>query len=207
MNLNIGDTKLIIDYAKEHKVTLDELAYILATIWHETAFTMKPIQEMGGNKYLKGKAYWPFFGRGYVQLTWKYNYEKASKILGVDFVKYPEKLLEAKYSVPIAVIGMQEGWFTGKKLKDYIDNIEESYQEDLREYSNSRRIINGLDKAATIGKYAIDYREALKTYGYNSKPVKAPVDFPVIEVKKQDLGLLSIIIEFIKNILKGGKNV
>lgn len=198
MNLNLGDTQLLINYGKSQGITLDEMAYILATTYHETSFRMKPIQEMGGNAYLKGKAYYPFFGRGYVQLTWKYNYEKAGKILGVDFVKNPEKLLDSKYAVPIAIIGMKEGWFTGKKLKDYIDNIEETYEEDLREYSNSRKIINGLDKAVTIGKYAMDYRDALHASGYSGTPVVTPQDH--VPVVKKSIWI--VILEFILSLFK-----
>jgi putative chitinase len=55
------------------------LAYMLATAFHETAHTMQPIEEIGhgkGRKYgtpVNGHVY---YGRGYVQLTWDYNYKK-----------------------------------------------------------------------------------------------------------------------------------
>lgn len=63
------------------------LAYMLATTHHETDRTMQPIEEYGkgkGKLYGKpdpitGKAY---YGRGFVQLTWKSNYEKMGKVLG-----------------------------------------------------------------------------------------------------------------------------
>src|SRR6478609_8125384 len=51
-------------------------AYALATTHHETAFTMQPITEYGSQDYLQGKPYYPYIGRGYVQLTWDENYEK-----------------------------------------------------------------------------------------------------------------------------------
>ena len=67
------------------------LAYMLATAFHETAFTMQPIEEYGkGRKRsygmpdkITGKTY---FGRGFVQLTWKRNYESMGNILNVDLV-------------------------------------------------------------------------------------------------------------------------
>ena len=120
MNLNLGDTKLIIAEAKKHGLLRNELAYTLATTYHETAHTMKPVREYGSESYLKSKKYYPYIGMGYVQLTWDYNYKKAGDKLGVNFLKNPKLLLESKYAVQILIIGMKEGWFTGKKLSDYI---------------------------------------------------------------------------------------
>jgi putative chitinase len=120
------------------------LAYILATAWHETAKTMLPIEEYGkgkGKKY-EGK----YYGRGYVQLTWDYNYKKAGEKLGVDFLKFPEKVMEKENAIKICFLGMSEGWFTGKKLSNYF-NSEKS------DPVNARRIINGLDKAELICDY------------------------------------------------------
>ncbi|HSS56278.1 MAG TPA: hypothetical protein VLK79_16650, partial [Gaiellales bacterium] len=59
------------------------LAYCLATAWHETAFTMQPIIEDGGESYLKSKPYYPWYGRGLVQLTWEDNYQKQDDKLAL----------------------------------------------------------------------------------------------------------------------------
>ena len=112
MNLDLGDTRLLIETGKKYNLLRNQLAYILATAYHETAHTMRPIREYGGETYLKKKKYYPYVGMGYVQLTWDYNYKKASDKLGVDFLKNPKLLLESKYAAPIIVIGMMEGWFT-----------------------------------------------------------------------------------------------
>ena len=53
------------------------LAYMLATTYHETATRMWPIREYGSENYLKSKPYYPYFGRGFVQLTWEENYRNA----------------------------------------------------------------------------------------------------------------------------------
>src|SRR5438132_13326974 len=69
------------------------LAYILATAFHETAHTMQPVEEFGkghGHEYgraINGHAY---YGRGFVQLTWDYNYKKLGEMLGVDLLSKPE---------------------------------------------------------------------------------------------------------------------
>lgn len=159
MNMTLGDTQYIIDEARNRGVLRNQLAYILATAYHETAHTMKPVREYGGEKYLRSKKYYPYVGMGYVQLTWDYNYKKAGDKLGADFIKNPKLLLEPKYASPILIIGMIEGWFTGKKLSDYI-TLNKS------DFKGARRIVNGTDKADLIAGYAREYDAALKVMGY-----------------------------------------
>lgn len=161
MNLNLGDTRLLIEAGRERGLLRNQMAYVLATAYHETAHTMKPIMERGGEKYLRSKKYWPHVGRGYVQITWLVNYQRASKALGVDFVAKPHLLMEAKYAVPIIIIGMMEGWFTGKKLSDYI-TLKRS------DFVGARKIVNGTDKANLIAGYAKQYDAKLKAEGYGA---------------------------------------
>lgn len=171
MDLSLGDTRMIIDACLEHGLLRNECAYVLATAYHETAHQMRPVREYGGEKYLKSKPYYPYVGMGYVQLTWKANYEKAGKKLGVDFVKHPKYLLDPKYSAPILVIGMKEGWFTGKKLSDYID----LHRSD---FTGARKIVNGTDKARLIADIAIRYNSLLLAEGYGVEPADAPSPLP-----------------------------
>lgn len=117
--MHLGDTRLLIEAGRKRGLLRNQMAYVLATAFHETAHTMKPINEMGGEKYLQSKKYWPYIGRGYVQITWRQNYERASKELGVDFVREPKLLLKVQYAAPTIIAGMVEGWFTGKKPPDY----------------------------------------------------------------------------------------
>lgn len=173
MNLNLGDTSLIIEEARKAGLLRNELAYVLATAYHETAHTMKPVREYGGETYLKKKKYYPYVGMGYVQLTWKENYKKAGEKLGVDFLSNPKLLLEAKYAAPILIKGMIEGWFTGKKLSDYIT----LYRSD---YVNARRIINGVDKKDLIAGYARDYEIDLLNMGYGLSASQKPMDEPKV---------------------------
>ncbi len=121
------------------------LAYILATAFHETAHTMEPVTEYGGEAYLKSKPYWPFVGRGYVQLTWESNYKKY----GID--KTPEKALDPEFAAEILINGMLTGVFTGRKLSQY-------FNDHTEDPVNARRIINGTDKAEKIATY---YRQFL----------------------------------------------
>lgn len=142
------------------------LAYILATVYHETAKTMQPIEEFGkgngraygGKVKMNGKKYTTpnqlYYGRGYVQITWYENYEKFGKILNINLLENPNLALNKSIATSILFIGMFEGLFTGKKLSDYFNLIK-------NDYVNARRIVNGTDKANLIAGYATEFFKSL----------------------------------------------
>lgn len=144
------------------------VAYILATAWHETARTMKPIEEYGkgkGRRYgsnidINGTRYTGlkhfYYGRGYVQLTWLTNYKNMGKILGVDLVNKPELALDHHTASKIMIYGMLNGSFTGKRLSNYLK------KGTLEEFKQARRIINGMDKATNIAYQAQAFLQAIK---------------------------------------------
>lgn len=175
MNMGLGDTRQLIEAGRERGLLRNQMAYVLATAYHETAHTMKPVNEKGSAAYLKSKKYWPYIGRGYVQITWRENYVKAGKVFGVDFVAKPELLLKPEYAAPIIIEGMVEGWFAGDdkgrhKLSRYI-TLQKS------DFKNARRIVNGMDKADLIAGYAREYDMQLLADGYGvEQVVKAPVN-------------------------------
>lgn len=133
---------------------ISEYAYVLATIRHETADKFAPITEMGSQKYLRLKPYYPYIGRGYVQLTWKWNYEKFGKMLDILLAENPSLANEPETAWKILELGMTKGLFTGKKLGDY-------FSDSKRDFYNARRIINGLDCAGLVQSYAEKYYEVL----------------------------------------------
>lgn len=149
---------------------LRQRAYILATVKHETADTFRPIaerfngdpQEYFTKKYehrkdlgntRKGDGYL-FRGRGYVQITGRANYRRFAPLLGVALEAQPDLALQDGIAYQICILGMRDGLFTGKKLADYINNIR-------ADYLNARRIVNAMDKAATIAEYALEYERTL----------------------------------------------
>lgn len=193
----------ILDEADRQKTPVTWLAYMLATAYHETARTMQPIAEFGrgkGRKYGKpagpyGKVY---YGRGLVQLTWLDNYNRASREIGVDFVRQPERALEPALAVRIMFAGMEEGWFTGKKLADYLPG----------DYVNARRIINGTDRAKLIAGYAGSFQRALKAAGYGvaAEPV-APQPAPEPQTPQEPSvpprqNFLAALLDFILNLFR-----
>ena len=162
MNMNLGFTQLIVEECRKFGCLCNQAAYILATAYWETARTMRPVVEaywLTEAWRKKNLRYYPYHGRGFVQLTWKANYIKAGKELGIDFVANPDQLLNASNSAKILVKGSMEGWFTGKKIPDYI-TIQKS------DFKGARRVINGTDKASDIAKIAKRYDEILKASGY-----------------------------------------
>lgn len=159
---------------EKYPISIREAAYIFATTYHETAKTFLPLEEYGKGR---GKAYGKaingkkYYGRGYVQLTWDYNYEKATTELkkqfpaivkayedkhGVkfDLLQFPEQAMDAEIACAILVVGSLQGWFTGKKLSDYI-NANKS------DFINARRVINGTDRAKLIASQAQKFKEIL----------------------------------------------
>lgn len=144
-------------------------AYVLATAYHESAHTMRPVREALGRSeaeaYAKVTAWlrrkgWrnyaaidretgqSYLGRGFVQITHRENYEKASARLGVDLVGNPELALAPHLAARILVEGMAEGWFTEFRLGQF----------DLpRQFREARKIVNVMDKADIIARYAEEF--------------------------------------------------
>ena len=122
------------------------LAYVLATVRHETGFTYAPVEEVGkgaGKPY--GRVY---YGRGYVQLTWEDNYRRFGEALGVGLLGSPELALEPGVAWRVASMGMRLGMFTGKRLSDF-ELAGGGY-----DWFDARRIVNALDRAGLIAGYA-----------------------------------------------------
>jgi hypothetical protein len=151
----------VMDYWEATDLTdLRWLAYMYATVYHETARTMQPIKEYGGERYLKKKPYYPYYGRGLVQITWEDNYEEMGDLLHTDFVSKPDVVLTWEHALPIMFEGMTRGLskrgdFTGKSLEHY-------FNDKIDDPVGARRIINGTDKAHTIAKYHYQFLDALK---------------------------------------------
>ena len=148
-----------------------QLAYCLGTFKWETAHTLRPIDEIGTAARFN-KIYGPqtkvgkvlgntkegdgalFHGRGYVQLTGRRNYTKAKNLTGADLLTNPDAAKEPALAYQIAIQGMIDGWFTGKKLSQFI-------KDGVTDFENARTIINGHDKAAAIADISRRFSELL----------------------------------------------
>lgn len=170
MNLELGDTRLIMAEAKRYGCLRNQLAYILATARWETAQTMKPVKEaywLSEKWRAENLRYYPWFGRGFVQITWQRNYIKAGQKLDLDLTSDPDVVMQPDIAAKILVAGSMGGWFTGKSIPDYITLSKSDFKE-------ARRVINGTDKAQTIARLAEQYDAALKAEGYGEEPTAPP---------------------------------
>ena len=148
------------------------LAYIFATVKHETANTMLPIEEYGKGK---GRPYGRkikhsgikyttpdklYYGRGYVQLTWYENYDLLGRLLGIDLLATPELTLNNSVATKILFEGMTKGAssfgdFTGKCLEMY-------FTTKVEDWEGARKIINGTDKKELIAGYGKKFLKCLR---------------------------------------------
>ncbi|CUX03670.1 glycoside hydrolase family 19 protein [Agrobacterium genomosp. 2] len=165
-----------------HKIPAPDkrhLAYILASVFHETGGRMVPVRETfastdagaiaaldkaykAGRLGQVSKPYWrkgangkAYFGRGDIQLTHEENYKVLGERIDVDLVGNPSLALDLDISAEIAIVGMLEGLFTGKKLTDYF-NLKKD------DPVGARAVVNGRDKAKLIAGYYQCFLDALE---------------------------------------------
>jgi hypothetical protein len=177
------------------------LAYALATTIHETGSAMWPVEENGkgkGQPYgvpdpVTGETY---YGRGFVQLTWKDNYQKMTPIVDplfpsqpIDLVKQPQQALAPEIAAAIMYEGMERGSFRkGQTFTRYFD-------DDTDDPYTAREIING-DKTrvpgwsngVSIGNlikgYHLKFLDALKTSRtVVVPPIEPPIEPPIVAGK------------------------
>lgn len=143
------------------------LSYCMATVYHETACTMQPIEEYGKGK---GRPYGVpagpysqlYYGRGHVQLTWETNYKKGQERLDqvynvvAELHPKPHLMLQNEISALVLYDGMVHGWFTGVGLPKYFNSTTEDPY-------NARRIVNGTDQATLIAGYYQKFKAAIAT--------------------------------------------
>jgi putative chitinase len=168
-----------------------EIAYGLATAAWETSWTFQPIDERGGKAYFeqhygfhtaKGKRLGntqpndgaTYHGRGYVQLTGRGNYKHATKQLaesypdlGVDLESNPVDAKRTDVAYAVMTLGMHEGWFTGKKLSNYITSKSTNFK-------GARKIINGTDHDDDIAEIAQNFFDSLVARDEPAEFVSSP---------------------------------
>lgn len=166
-----GLSEILLKWKKSRFTDIRWLAYILATVYHETARTMQPIEEYGkgrGKKYgikikMSGVPYETpdkiYYGRGLVQITWYENYNKMGRILKIDLLRKPELALNMKIAIDILFEGMTRskssfGDFTNKSLDQY-------FSSKINDPINARRIVNGNDCDKLIADYHNIFLKAL----------------------------------------------
>jgi putative chitinase len=173
----VDGTSAILAEAERRNLPDEQIAYILATVFHETGGKMHPIKETQkpseqfvadktvvkrlDNAWASGKLkqvrtpYWRFdkkgkawFGRGFAQVTHETNYKKFG------IADAPEKALELSTAIRVLFEGMVLGKFTGRKLADYFGKGKANPE-------GARVIVNGTDKATLIAGYYRNFLDSL----------------------------------------------
>lgn len=169
---------------------LHHMANVLGQVRRETGGHMAPIKEtvMPHHKnknpsdaevirrldraFAAGKLKWvktPYwrdgwFGRGPIQLTHKANYAKFG-------ITNPADAMRLDVGAMIAVRGMRDGMFTGKKLADYAFPAA----LDARPDDNPRRIVNGKDGSdQEVARFHREFAAALQAAGWSERANPTP---------------------------------
>lgn len=145
-----GQNAILDAWESRSEDDLRHLAYCLATTFHETSQKMWPIEEYGkgsGQSYGKpdpttGQTY---YGRGYVQLTWRDNYRRADVELELSGDTscewHASNALDPTIAGEIMFQGMEEGWF--RKDSSGAQTLARYFSDTRDDPYGAREIING----------------------------------------------------------------
>lgn len=153
----------IIDFSVANGVRdLRKVSYMLGTAYLEC--TLKPIEEYDGANAFYGQidpeTGQRYYGRGFVQITYKVNYQKFANILNIDLVNHPELALQPAVATAVLVLGMRDGLFTTRGMGEFFNDV-------TTDPVNARTIVNGMDKADLIAGY---YTQFLNTVLHDKIP-------------------------------------
>ena len=166
-----GMNAVLDEWERRGLTDLRWLAYMLATAKHETNATMQPVREaywLSEDWRRAHLRYWPYYGRGLVQLTWRENYDKMGRFLGLPLVDQPDLALNLDAAVKIMFEGMLKaetgvGDFTGACLEQF-------FSATVDDPVNARRIINGTDRAQLVAGYHYEFLQALRLAAGEASP-------------------------------------
>lgn len=168
-----------------------DAAYALGTAYLETAHSMQPVREANwlspaaadryffrmydingarpnvakrlGNIHPGDGVKYP--GMGFPQVTGLGNYQKAQDVFAIPFVAQPRLMMIAENAAKVMAHFMKFGLFTGKKLADYLPRTGPATFE---QFKPCRRVINGLDRAADVAGYAVQFQTGLQAAGWGA---------------------------------------
>ena len=162
-------------------------AYALSTTMHETGNTFMPVVEYQGEKASYGQVDpqtgQAYYGRGYVQLTHRENYVKATAELelvdGNDLEWHADRALDPQIAADVMFYGMDEGWFRPpNKLSVYFSDVADDAYGAREIINGDKHIVPSWSGGVSIGKliagYHAHFLEAL-TVSSQGRPALADV--------------------------------
>jgi Ca2+-binding RTX toxin-like protein len=132
------------------------MAYMLATAKLETIGFDPAIPEQRGGAN-QDNPYWTvdggrYYGRGYVQITWKTAYEEMGQALGIDLVGNPELACDPATAYRIFSYGMRTGFFndvnwlktenSGEGNAHQWKGLHHYFNDDQTDYYGAREMVN-----------------------------------------------------------------
>ena len=96
-----------------------------------------------------------FKGRGYIQLTGRYNYTNYGKLLGLDLVLHPELALVPENAARIFV-----AYFKGKNVSQYCDSGD---------WLKVRTLVNGINRQTGFPNGWVDFKRVVDEFSKVSK--------------------------------------
>jgi hypothetical protein len=152
----------ILDECRRQQVTmLEQQAYIIATVQHETGGLFAPVRERFENhepaneksrRHLRYNMSEPkdyiYYGRGYVQLTHVEHYRTYGRLLSADMEADPDLALQPSVALFVLVHGMMNGTF-GHRLDRHI----RAHPRRV-DFVGARHSVNGTDRAESIARLA-----------------------------------------------------
>lgn len=170
-----GMETLLDVWSREGTADDRHLAYVLATVFHETGGRMVSVRETfatsdaqairrldaalaAGRLPQVRTPYWRqgWFGRGPVQVTHETNYRKVGQALGVDLIANPGLLLDPVVGARSVVVGMVRGLFVARQT------LAKHFNATTDNPEAARRIVNGTDKASLIAGYHRAFLDSIK---------------------------------------------
>ncbi|WP_342641326.1 glycoside hydrolase family 19 protein [Rhodoligotrophos ferricapiens] len=169
---------------------LRHLAYMLATVHHETGGRFEQVREgfaktdAEARRRVRKRPYGKpapnghvYYGRGFVQITWLENYKRVGDLIGVDLVDNPDLALNLYVATRILFEGMERGLFTGRRLDEYFNDTTD-------DPVGARAIININDQAQLIAGYHKAFLAALNaaqaTSPQTSRISQLPINIPAV---------------------------
>lgn len=149
------------------------LAYSKATTYREAGPHMMPCREYGLGR---GKPYGitdpitrqVYYGRGGTQTTWRANYEKLGRLMGLDLLHKPDLLLDPEISATATLKAMATGLYTGRSLGEY-------FSPTASDPVGARAIINGHDHAEDVAAVYASFLAALREAAAPGSALGAPI--------------------------------
>jgi predicted chitinase len=180
-----------------------QVAYVLASVFHETGGRMQPVREGFASSdaqavarldkaWREGKLgkvkepYWRdgWFGRGDIQITHRDNYAKLGRAVGADLVRNRDRALDPAVSARIAVIGMRDGLFRYNKDFKRPERLADYFYRGMADAVRARAIVNGGgDKAQLIAGYWKNFLDAIEA----AEAVQPPADAAPEAAKPDDV--------------------